>query len=557
MCVVGFFPEYAKRNSFSRDHEQKENERDHPNSKPIAARPRSPSVLKGSKNFMSPTISAASKINPSPRKKVLGERNEAIRTSASLSDGKFLFFSTSSLEFSDENGPRIDTEHPTTDFDKVQSKNVAECNPEERKIESEPDLVVLSPEAPLNITESSDQILPLSEMPKVVAESNVVFDVKSTTCSSPSVIAPLDADPSLPPYDPKTNYLSPRPQFLCYKPNPRIESYISQGLRLEDEFSSESCSEAESSEATQSENSPKEQEDSSSSSSSTEGTSHIVEKPPSSESNPTESQEIQVAVEPEIEPSSRFFTKSRTVVFALIFLLGLVSFSVTYGPGLGNATYRDEIISMVYNDPYVVVDLAKVNFNGLVQRADLAQVNFSGLVQRAKLWSAHSVGYLSQMIHSLRQVNEFNPVSFSNLTGWAEEEDYAVGDFELGSFFQRKEDEDFTVEGFGLISFIGKEDGQGTTMDRSVENFAESESNPETEEQKPLVEETNLVMLGDSEPEKVEEKSVLPLDHCEDLLVDVEDPNADVRGQSSIAQAAENQEAVSYTHLTLPTKRIV
>ncbi|CAL4935256.1 unnamed protein product [Urochloa decumbens] len=49
------------------------------------------------------------------------------------------------------------------------------------------------------------------------------------------------------PYDPKTNYLSPRPRFLRYKPNPRVEMYRSGGgsvRRLEDGFfASESSSE--------------------------------------------------------------------------------------------------------------------------------------------------------------------------------------------------------------------------------------------------------------------------------------------------------------------------
>jgi hypothetical protein len=48
------------------------------------------------------------------------------------------------------------------------------------------------------------------------------------------------------PYDPKTNYLSPRPRFLRYKPNPRVEMYRHSGgggvRRLEEGFASESSS---------------------------------------------------------------------------------------------------------------------------------------------------------------------------------------------------------------------------------------------------------------------------------------------------------------------------
>nr|GMC48144.1 protein RALF-like 34 [Ipomoea batatas] len=59
------------------DFAEKENER--------AAKLRSPA--KGSKNFMSPTISAASKICASPKKKVLVDRNEPGRSSIMWCDG--------------------------------------------------------------------------------------------------------------------------------------------------------------------------------------------------------------------------------------------------------------------------------------------------------------------------------------------------------------------------------------------------------------------------------------------------------------------------------------
>ncbi|MCI93272.1 hypothetical protein A2U01_0114570, partial [Trifolium medium] len=58
----------------------------------------------------------------------------------------------------------------------------------------------------------------------------------------------------MPPYDPKTNYLSPRPQFLHYKPKPRMD--------LEDSFiMSGSFSDTEVTEDTQSDESQKESED--------------------------------------------------------------------------------------------------------------------------------------------------------------------------------------------------------------------------------------------------------------------------------------------------------
>ncbi|PHT28941.1 hypothetical protein CQW23_31465 [Capsicum baccatum] len=61
-----------------------------------AAKLKSPA--KGSKNFMSMTISASSKIAQSQKKKILVERNDPIRTSITLSDGKPTFYYANSEE---------------------------------------------------------------------------------------------------------------------------------------------------------------------------------------------------------------------------------------------------------------------------------------------------------------------------------------------------------------------------------------------------------------------------------------------------------------------------
>ncbi|KAM3281756.1 hypothetical protein P3S67_027403 [Capsicum chacoense] len=56
------------------------------------------SPAKGSKNFMSPMISTSSMIAQSPKKKILVKRNDPVRTSTTLSDGKATFFSANSEE---------------------------------------------------------------------------------------------------------------------------------------------------------------------------------------------------------------------------------------------------------------------------------------------------------------------------------------------------------------------------------------------------------------------------------------------------------------------------
>ncbi|CAO2813581.1 unnamed protein product [Amaranthus hypochondriacus] len=326
--------EYTRTSSFGReygipfqDNEQKENEKD-PNSR-IPARVRSPSMSKGTKNFMSPTISAASKINPSPRKKVLGERNEPIRTSASLSDGKFHFFSGDSLDFNDENDPK------------------------EQAVDLDTDLVVLSPELPLNSAKSCDS-LPLSDMPKVTSSDNLGLDVENS-------IAPLDADPSVvPPYDPKTNFLSPRPRFLYYKP----ESNIEKTLSFEYDLGSDSTSETESSEVE---------------------TSSVEEKSVCSNLPSMETEELD---EPKMKAKSWFGGKWKAFCL-ILFMLGFL------------------MNSQIYRNP-------SLNF-------ELVGENFNGVVQNAKIWSVQSVGYLYKIVYKEVDV-KFSPLPVNNFTGWLEKE---------------------------------------------------------------------------------------------------------------------------------------
>ncbi|KAF3617078.1 hypothetical protein FXO38_34196, partial [Capsicum annuum] len=126
-----------------------------------AAKLKSPA--KGSKNFISITISASSKIAQSRKKKIFVERNDPIRTSITLSDGNATFYSANSEEHN-QNSEKV----------------------------IEPKKTVPVP--------------PVTKTPKRVMFSEASLYSKSL--SDTPAIASLDADPSLPPYDPKTNYLS-------------------------------------------------------------------------------------------------------------------------------------------------------------------------------------------------------------------------------------------------------------------------------------------------------------------------------------------------------------
>ncbi|RWR83137.1 hypothetical protein CKAN_01188200 [Cinnamomum micranthum f. kanehirae] len=156
-----FSPDFYQRASLGKANREEINENDEHFHQRIS--PSSQNPKKGAKNFMSPTVSAASKA-ALPRKKVLMERNEAFGSDFSESQmGK--------------------------------SPNFSEG-------ETSPDLLGLH-----------SQITPPS------------MKVSEYGYSSDSVSAYL-------PYDPLTNYLSPRPQFLRYKPNRRLDMFLHRKNKL-------------------------------------------------------------------------------------------------------------------------------------------------------------------------------------------------------------------------------------------------------------------------------------------------------------------------------------
>lgn len=153
------------------------------------------------KSFMEPTILAASKFTPSPRKKVLDEKNEVVRTSIQFLEKDFIMKS----EATPLDQPSM-TEEESNEMVTLEQNEVVLETPHVRKV-----TFVLIDKA----TDVTDD-----------------FDLARTRpfCCSPQtspIIAPFDAD-HLPPYDPKKNFLSPRPQFLRYKPNPRIELLLNK-----------------------------------------------------------------------------------------------------------------------------------------------------------------------------------------------------------------------------------------------------------------------------------------------------------------------------------------
>ncbi|CAN6701040.1 unnamed protein product [Malus baccata var. baccata] len=167
------------------------------------------------KNYMSPTISAASKSKAlASRKNILGERNEASQPD----------FSNTHVEKSQSPNLQSPKKPLTKNYMSPTTSISAASKPKaiasrknilrERNKASEPDFsnthVEKSHIAIDNVRDSLPQALPKTP----------------SSFQSHDVDEALSDDFSSRPYDPVTNYLSPRPQFLRYKPNRRQELFL-------------------------------------------------------------------------------------------------------------------------------------------------------------------------------------------------------------------------------------------------------------------------------------------------------------------------------------------
>ncbi|XP_050210901.1 uncharacterized protein LOC126661145 [Mercurialis annua] len=370
--------DFSLRNSVGREFsEDKENGKDQ---KTKQEKVRSPAALKGAKHFMSPTISAASKINPSPRKKILMDRNEPIiRSSMSFSDGKSPL--NEDLGIKPEKG--------------LNQKKEVKFDPTVTYLE---DLKSDDDDVDSSSKDDSDS---LSESVVTMGSDCVNLDPSfnispRTSCSLP--IPDLDADPSMPPYDPKTNYLSPRPQYLYYKPNPRIELYLNKerdGKQLDEIFASESSSDAEvTEEETQSVDSQKESD---SSSSDIEAKEDDLEE----EIFVCRSDSTAVTAKRSFKPS--LFT--RTKLTALLFVLGVACLwaSVTNSPVMEPSVLNNLSFS---SNLYVPPEISEFTRN-----------NLESLTQKLRQWLYDSLFYLQNLITtSFMEQRKSSPLQFANLS---------------------------------------------------------------------------------------------------------------------------------------------
>ncbi|CAN7041442.1 unnamed protein product [Brassica oleracea var. botrytis] len=356
---------------------------------------------KPSKNFMSPTISAVSKINPSPRKKILSEKNELSRSFDK--SHHHVTQVRSSVTFCD-----VVSFIGEEDKDKDQIF-IGEKKKEEEEEESHD----------VTVTDMDDSS----------------FDVSPLTASVPFTFPAFEAnevDASVTPYDPKKNYLSPRPQFLHYRPNPRIECKQLEELFTSESSSSETDMSAEESQHEEEVVSPESVEEVAEESQQVEELVLAVEEvayqegvvsveedgevtlEESDDEEHLEAVESEEKEEVEVGESTEETRQlSKQSCFKTSKLLGWMLV-------LGLA-YTLLVSSVTLTLPNISQDSHVYKFHIPPEIAKAARESFEQFSEKLGVWAGSSLVYMGKLISSLREEQGYGPFQFHNLTGVLEE----------------------------------------------------------------------------------------------------------------------------------------
>ncbi|CDY40045.1 BnaC05g12700D [Brassica napus] len=317
---------------------------------------------KASKNFMSPTISAVSKINPSPRKKILSEKNELSRSFDK--SHHHVTQVRSSVTFCD-----------VVSFIGEEDKDKDQIFIGEKKEEEEEE------SHDVTVTDVDDSSFDVSPLPASVPFTFPAFEAN-------------EVDASVTPYDPKKNYLSPRPQFLHYRPNPRIEC-----KQLEELFTSESSS----SETDMSAEESQHEEE--------VGEVTLEESDDEEHLEAVESEEKEEVVVGESTEETRQLSKQSR--FKTSKLLGWMLV-------LGLA-YTLLVSSVTFTLPNISQDSHFYKFHIPPEITTSARESFEQLSEKLGLWAGSSLVYMDKLISSLREEEGYGSFQFHNLTGVLEE----------------------------------------------------------------------------------------------------------------------------------------
>lgn len=354
---------------------------------------------------MSPTISASFKIADSPRKKVLLERNEAAPTSIPSTDAKTHLHKVTFAEPLEcgeaKSEEKLDALlDGVPDFEDIQCSSLT-C--QDLSCETVHD----DANVPLNDTELSsesvdDMNVPLIQENDIDTESSFETVAEVSDCVNHDPTFRLSPTPpplsstasiSMPPYDPKTNYLSLRPQFLHYKPKSRME--VCSERKFEDSFICGSFSDTAD---TQSEVSQKESDDVSSDEIATGEAGRIFETNPSRTMMPDEANEV---------PKPRFSMRTKAIALVLLLSVAFISFSVTKSPVIDHTVFED------FYEWDNFSELAKANFDQFPQ---IAKAEFEGLVRDFHVGFIKPLSLISELISNVREVHNLAQLQYCNLT---------------------------------------------------------------------------------------------------------------------------------------------
>ncbi|KAG0497164.1 hypothetical protein HPP92_001855 [Vanilla planifolia] len=329
--------EIPLRNSVSKSprgsFEQKENERDSIWSSTARARSSSVNSCKGMKGFMAPTISASSKVAANtPRKTILLERNE----------------------------------------DSIDSRR---ASVEEIK--------------PKSVVVSDSEEISLRNRQRIQSFSYSRSHHQPAVTRSPSFShdGPTESDPSLPPYDPMTNYLSPRPRFLHYKPKPRADqnkdfledfAVVGDGRRLEDSFSSSDGSEDSSDYNEGAQSSPTVKEQVTNSSVMKSLGAHLPDQPKPKTYN----------------TRTKLFARSKLIPILWLLIIASFSLPMIDSPILTPSMIKDESIGKLGG-------LHVMHLKGFLA---VAGRNLQGIASRMSHWPTHLNAILTTSLSSTKEI---------------------------------------------------------------------------------------------------------------------------------------------------------
>ncbi|KAG9132558.1 hypothetical protein Leryth_008465 [Lithospermum erythrorhizon] len=442
-----------------------------------SAKLRSPSNK--SKNFMAPTISAAIKFTPSPRKKILVDRNDPVRTSITLSDGKATFFSSVSSD--------VDKNHDVFCSEEKNNEVVQEV-----PIVPKPLKKVTFKEVKWNTNSLAESCIE-----KVPIFSNSEDIIDNSLLELPNISL------SCPPHEPEDNILSGA-KFDVGKVN--FEGSDSDEIKqLEDSCMCEL-----------SENLPfSEVFEESQTVDSWERLEDVSESLPLS--TPTGDAIIEDSIVPKEAMKPHPLGNWKSVCLVLV-LLGTFMLSVT------NFTTMHSFVPKDFN--FELPELSEV--------AEIAKVNVDEFGGKVKQWSADSISYLYKMVLPVLEVDKMGPLQFMNLT-------VLEDDYRLSSFFDVNSKGKEFEEYMGLeLEDVEEEDEMEEVDDAMKEGEHETEEvEDEIEEVEHETEEVEDE-IEEVEDERKEAEALdieLKMDTSEDdqLLAEIEKSHVEQEIVSSVA----------------------